>query len=211
MNTRMQAWKPRSARMCLAALAAVLVMVFGAIPALAGATASVPPPPPATLSPSASAGMSIVALERIGKDRTFARGPLAATVGEVVHYAVTVTNRDTDSLEITLSDPICDAGTLGPRGVVRMLAAGGSTTFYCSHLLVSDDAIGRGTGTDSTGWVENIATGSGTTASGTSAGPVAGRVLVQVPAGGVLGARKAIVQHVIEHARALIASATSTG
>jgi hypothetical protein len=168
----------------VAAVAGVITLAFGA----GSAFSETSPPPAATFASSTAAGISIVELERIGSDHDFVTGPLPAAVGEVAHFKIAIANRGSVPLEITLSDPMCDAGTLGPRGVVRSVSAGKSTAFYCSHLLVSDD----------TGWFGNIATSTGTTAAGVSAGPVGSRALVEVDESGVLGARKVVVRQNVE-------------
>jgi hypothetical protein len=126
--------------------------------------------------------MTIVKLERIGSTGTFVRGPLTARVGETVEYEIVVSNTGNTSLKVMLSDPMCDAGTLAPSGI-QSVAVGATATYFCSHLLVKDNA----------GTFANVATATGTSPSGTSVGPVASRVIVKVGASGVLGAKKVIV------------------
>lgn len=132
--------------------------------------------------------MTIVKLERIGGTGAFVRGPLTARVGETVEYQIVVKNTGNTSLQVMLSDPMCDAGSLAPSGI-RTVAAGASASYFCSHLLVKDNA----------GAFANIATATGIAPSGSSVGPVASRVIVKVGASGVLGARKVIVHKAAKH------------
>ena len=69
---------------------------------------------------------------------------LAATVGDTLHYAMTLTNTGTAPLTVSLSDPLCDAGTVsgGPNGdgTPGALAGGASTTYTCTHTTSPADA-----------------------------------------------------------------------
>jgi hypothetical protein len=73
-----------------------------------------------------------------------AQFPLAATVGDTVHYSMKVTNGGTADLTIDLKDALCDPNTLsGPNGrdgSADPLAAGTSVTYTCTHVLTASDA-----------------------------------------------------------------------
>lgn len=102
-----------------------------------------------------------------GQPGTFVDGdvahPLAATVGDTIHYAITVSNTGTADLTVDVSDPRCDAGTLsGPGGLDGQqdpLAAGTSTTYTCTHVVQAGDA-------DSNGLFTNEACTTGTATAG---------------------------------------------
>jgi uncharacterized repeat protein (TIGR01451 family) len=81
-----------------------------------------------------------------GAPGTFVDAPdagnaLAATVGDTVHYSMTLTNTGTAPLTVSLSDPVCDSGTItgGPNGDGSdgPLAGGSSTTYTCTHVLAA--------------------------------------------------------------------------
>jgi len=140
-------------------------------------------PSPTPNTPSATPGIAIVKYERIGQSGAFVRGPLTATVGQTVEYKIVVTNEVNTALTVTLSDPRCDSGTITPSDTPT-IAAGGTETYFCTHVLVKTDA----------GSFVNTATATGQTVSGTKVGPVSSHVLVKVSASGVLGAEK-VVEH----------------
>ncbi|HEX4733616.1 MAG TPA: hypothetical protein VH247_04325 [Thermoleophilaceae bacterium] len=83
-----------------------------------------------------------------GADGTFvdsnAGSPLAATVGDTVHYSITVTNTGTADLTVDVNDALCDPNTLtGPNGRDGdddPLAAGASVEYRCTHVLQGSDA-----------------------------------------------------------------------
>lgn len=155
-----------------------------------------------TSSAPATLGLRVVKLERIGATGKFVRGPLTASVGDTVFYEIVVDNTGNTPLDVTLSDPHCDAGTLLPTGSVT-LAPSASTLFTCSHLLKSSDG---------TTYV-NVATASGHSSS-TSAGVVAKSTVRTTIAGGVAGAQKTKVKKVTHKARpskAVVKAASYTG
>jgi hypothetical protein len=77
-------------------------------------------------------------------DAGSAADSLAATVGDTVHYSMTLTNTGTAPLTVHLDDPVCDAGSIagGPNGGGSdgPLAPGASTTYTCTHVLQVSDA-----------------------------------------------------------------------
>jgi hypothetical protein len=99
-----------------------------------------PTPPPAQPGTPPPADLNIVKLERIGATGGFVQGPIAGHVGDTVFYEILVTNPSSDpyTLNVTLSDPRCDANTLAPSAVVT-LAPGQEQTYTCSHVLVAGD------------------------------------------------------------------------
>jgi uncharacterized repeat protein (TIGR01451 family) len=80
-------------------------------------------------------------------------GPALAHVGDTITYTFTVTNPgDVDLFDVTLSDPICDPGTLhfvggDTQGAVRLGAVGGDGilspgevwTYECTHVVTAED------------------------------------------------------------------------
>jgi hypothetical protein len=72
-----------------------------------------------------------------------AQFPLAATVGDTVHYSMTVTNTGTADLTIDLTDALCDPNTItgpgGRDGSADPLAAGASVEYRCTHVITAND------------------------------------------------------------------------
>jgi uncharacterized repeat protein (TIGR01451 family) len=162
-------------------------------------TGTTPPPPGVSL------GLSVQKLERDGATGSFSSGPISAVVGDTIFYEIFVTNIGNASLDVTLSDPHCDSGTLMPTGTVT-LAAGATEEYTCSHLL---------TAADGTSYV-NTATASGY--SSTVAATVVSQSTVTAgvaPASsGVAGAHKTKVKKVTHKARpthAVVRGASFTG
>jgi len=140
-----------------------------------GSSASTPASPSTAAAATGAApapALTIVKTERVGATGDFVRRPVRATVGEQLQYRMIVADTGNTSLNVTLADSRCDAGTLSPSGP-QMVAPGGSVTFTCSHVLVVLPAHGR---------FVNVAEASGTTPQGASVGPVRSRVLAHVTA-----------------------------
>lgn len=91
-------------------------------------------------------GMTVGKLEREGSTGAFSAGPIAAVVGESIDYAIQISNTGNTPLALSLSDPLCDAGTIeGPTSLsgtlsVNVLSPGGEAQYTCSHVLTSGDA-----------------------------------------------------------------------
>jgi uncharacterized repeat protein (TIGR01451 family) len=71
-------------------------------------------------------------------------GPALAHVGDTITYTFTVTNPgDVDLFDVTLSDPICDDGTLrftgGDTGASGVLSPGEVWTYECTHVVTTQD------------------------------------------------------------------------
>jgi Domain of unknown function DUF11 len=71
-------------------------------------------------------------------------GPISAHVGDTVHYTFTVTNPgDTPLVNVVVSDPKCDSGTLsGPTGDTNgnlLLDPNETWTYTCTHQVTADD------------------------------------------------------------------------
>jgi uncharacterized repeat protein (TIGR01451 family) len=139
-------------------------------------------------TPTAPA-IAVQKLERIAGTATFVAGPLAATVGQTIEYQINVKDTGNVMLWVTVSDALCDAGTLsspggqgvGPTGVV---------SFTCSHLVKAGDV----------GTLTNTATATGVAGNGASVSGTATAVAqvtaptAAAPTGGVAG-----VTHTIAH------------
>ena len=76
--------------------------------------------------PPVSAGSSVVTqvnipaltvnkLEREGPSGTFSSGPINALVGTPIEYEIQISNTGNTPLALSVSDPLCDAGTLQAR------------------------------------------------------------------------------------------------
>jgi hypothetical protein len=107
--------------------------------------------------PPVSAGSSVVTqvnipaltvnkLEREGPSGTFSSGPINALVGTPIEYEIQISNTGNTPLALSVSDPLCDAGTLqGPTSLsgtlsVNVLSPGGGAQYTCSHVLTPGDA-----------------------------------------------------------------------
>jgi hypothetical protein len=116
-----------------------------------------------------TASIQVVKLEKDASGSGgFTRGPI--TVSEktgdyVVHtidYEIQVTNTGNTPLTLSLSDPLCDAGTIQGPAVITgtlngdVLSAGGQAQYTCSHRYVQGDP----------GTLTNVATVTGTPPNG---------------------------------------------
>jgi len=138
--------------------------------------------------------LGIVKYERLGSSGNYVRGPLTGKIGQTVEYKIVVTNTGNVSLDVDLSDPHCDAGTITPSATVT-LAPGDSQTYYCSHVLQ------KGDGPKYT----NTATASGKNSS-VSSQTVTASSSVVTKLGGVKG-----VHHVAKPPKPVVAPASFTG
>jgi hypothetical protein len=84
-------------------------------------------------------GISLVKTERVGTVGGFTRGPVTGKIGDIVFYELLATNTGVTILDVTLSDPGCDPGTVSPSGGVT-IAPGHVAFFACSHVLTAGDA-----------------------------------------------------------------------
>jgi hypothetical protein len=92
-----------------------------------------------TCAPSAS--FSIQLVQRL-KGGSFDPKALAGEVGQTIEYAIVLPNTGNVPLTFTsFADPYCDPGTIsgGPGG--SAVPPGGSTTYYCRHLLTASDQV----------------------------------------------------------------------
>jgi hypothetical protein len=87
---------------------------------------------------NAQPDLSIVKYERLDPNGNWVRGPLTGKVGQTVYYEMVVKNTGNISLDVVLSDPHCDAGTLSPTGTIT-LNPGDSQTYFCTHVLTKND------------------------------------------------------------------------
>lgn len=144
----------------------------------------------------AAPDLSIVKYERIGDKGNYVRGPLNGKVGDTVEYEIVVKNTGNVPLDVTLSDPRCDAGTLTPTGTVT-LQPGDSQTYYCSHKLQKGD----------TPKFINTATAHGANSSVSSTVDVSSSVVTKT--GGVKGVK--VVHHHARPPKATVAGANFAG
>ncbi|WP_436496329.1 DUF7507 domain-containing protein [Actinokineospora sp. HUAS TT18] len=84
-----------------------------------------------------SASITVVCSVDIGIDKS---GPTTAKVGDTITYTFTVTNvGQTDLTTVTLTDPICAAGTLTWTQSDEVLNVGEAWTATCKHTITSTD------------------------------------------------------------------------
>lgn len=158
-----------------------------------------------TTTAASSLGLKVQKLERVGTTGGFSTGPVAAAVGDTIFYEIVVTNTSSVALDVTLSDPRCDAGTLLPSGSVpQHLVAGAEKMYTCSHVLKSTDGS----------VYFNVATANGYSSSVKANVSASSRVRANVSAGGVAGAHKTVTKKVTHKARpthAAVKGASFTG
>jgi hypothetical protein len=147
-----------------------------------------PVTPVVTVTPAVvpAPSVSLVKTERVGTTGAFVRGPVRGKVGQRVFYDLTVTNTGTATVNATVKDPGCDAGTLKPAGAV-VLDAGASFTFHCSHLLKKRDGS----------TYTNVAVATATASNGAQA-TATSRAVAQVVAGEVLGVKTPVVKKAVK-------------
>ncbi len=91
-------------------------------------------------------GIHVVKLQRDGTSGAFTTSTITAKVGDTIEYEIQVTNTGTSPLTLSLSDPLCNAGTIGGPTALSgtltgsVLSPGGSAQYTCSHVLRGDDA-----------------------------------------------------------------------
>lgn len=162
-------------------------------------TSSAPAPAPAP-----APALSIQKLEKLDAAAGYVQGPVAGKVGDTVFYEIFVQNRGNTTMNITLSDPGCDSGTLQPGATQSAIAPGAVIVFFCSHLLVAGDAP----------TFTNTATASGQSVSvrASTVTATAQAVANVQPTGGVKGVTKVIkVTHRAKPAKAVVKAASFTG
>jgi hypothetical protein len=115
--------------------------------------------------PARVAGLEIVKKQRVGSAGPYIAGPVTAVVGAPLDYRIVVTNTTARSLDVVLSDPRCDAGSLSPAATQTLLA-GQSLAWECRHLVTAADGS----------LFSTTAFAVGTTPGGTPLGPVASSV-----------------------------------
>jgi|GEM_PF-4835846 len=117
----------------------------------ASATGQPPSGPPVVASDSVQAfantpAIRVVKLQRDGSSGPFTTGTINAVVGTTIDYEIQVSNTGALPLTLSISDPMCDVGTIsGPVAVAGTLigdtlAPGGEAQYTCSHVLRGDDA-----------------------------------------------------------------------
>ena len=162
--------------------------------------------PAGTTAPPASesVGLSVQKLERVGTTGSFSSGPVSAVVGDTIFYEILVSNIGNTSLDVSLSDPHCDAGTLMPAGTTT-LAAGATEEYTCSHVLTSADGSSY----------VNTATASGysSAVSATVVSQSTVTASVSPATSGVAGAHKTLkkVTHKARPTHAVVRGASFTG
>ena len=152
--------------------------------AAVGPSACNDPSEVATVDPRPVPGMTIVKTQRLaGSQSAYVSTPLDVTVGQQIDYRVLVTNTGTVPLALTISDPLCNSGTLsGPTGELEAdhtLAPGGQAEYHCTHVVVSADGS----------TITNAATVTGTPPKGPAVGPLSSSVIADVASEEVLSAK----------------------
>lgn len=96
-------------------------------------------------SPPSTPGISVVKLQRVGSSGAFKSGTVTTKVGKTIEYEIRATNTGNTPLTLSLSDPLCNAGTIkGPFEVSGTLTGdvlfpGGVAQYTCSHVLRARD------------------------------------------------------------------------
>jgi hypothetical protein len=92
---------------------------------------------------SPAPSFSIELLQRIkGSGAAFIASPLSGEVGQTTDYAIVLTNTGNVALSFaTFSDPGCDGGTITGGPGTTPVPPGGSTTYFCEHLLTLADQL----------------------------------------------------------------------
>jgi len=102
---------------------------------------SPPSPPPTPPAP----GISVIKLQRDGSTGPFTAQTITVKVGDTIDYEIQSTNTGNTTLALTLSDQLCNPGTIeGPFDVSgtlvgNVLSPGGVAQFTCSHVLLASD------------------------------------------------------------------------
>jgi uncharacterized repeat protein (TIGR01451 family) len=92
-----------------------------------------------------TAGIRVAKLQRDGSTGVFTSSPIDAMVGDTIEYEIQVTNTGTAPLSLSLSDPLCNAGTISGPTLISgtlsgsVLSAGGEAQYTCSHVLTAGD------------------------------------------------------------------------
>ncbi len=109
-----------------------------------------------------------------GSGGSYTTSTLTGDVGQTVDYQITVNNTGNTSLTFSnLTDANCDSGTISGGPGNSPVAAGGSTTYTCHHVLTAAD--------QTAGSYSNNATVTGTPPSGTGITQTSNTVVVTVP------------------------------
>jgi hypothetical protein len=145
---------------------------------------------------NASPALTIVKYERFSSSDSWVRGPITGVAGQTVYYRMVVTDTGNTPLDITLSDPRCDSGTITPTSSAS-LNPGGSAVYFCSHVLTTSDIPE----------FVNTATAHGQSASASSSVSASSKVTAEV--GAVKGVKK--VKHRAKPAKAAVKAASFTG
>ena len=143
--------------------------------------------------------MTIVKTERVGSTGTYRRGPIGAAVGQTLDFQILVTNTGNTVLTLTLTDRLCDGGTLRAGGATT-IAPGAAVTYTCTHRLVAADASP----------FVNTAVVTAVTTTGAAVGPASSTVAAN-RVHGVLGATFKKVIPKAKPAKAVVAPAHFTG
>ena len=149
-----------------------------------GPTACTDPAEATSVRPKPAPGMTIVKTQRLaGSQSAYVGTPLDATVGQQLDYRTLVTNTGNVPLALSISDPVCNGGTLsGPAGELesdQMLTPGGQAEYHCTHVVVSSDGSK----------ITNVAAVTGTPPNGPAVGPLSSSVLANVASETVLAAK----------------------
>jgi hypothetical protein len=153
----------------------------------AGPTPCNDPNESASVQPKPAPGMTIVKTQRLsGSADGYQSTPLSVTIGQQIAYQMLVKNTGNVPLALSLSDAVCDSGTLsGPTGELeadQMLTPGGQALYSCTHVALSGDGS----------TITNTATVTGTPPKGPQVGPLSSSVLANVASQGVLPAKSCV-------------------
>jgi hypothetical protein len=128
-----------------------------------------------------STSISVDNLQRVGEVGAYMPATVIGRLGDTVDYQIIVTNNGSEAVTVNLGASGCSG--VAPSGAQTVQPDGGYVAFTCTHALSPSDG----------GSWSNIATVSGTTASGAafSLAPVSSVAVVAV-IGNLAGAHKTI-------------------
>jgi len=136
---------------------------------------------------SADTSLSIQKLQRIGTGNAYMPGTVIGRLGDTVDYQIIVQNDGAEAVSVNLADTGCSG--LLPAGPQTVQPGGGYVAFACSHVLSAADG----------GSWTNIASLTGTTASGATISLAPVNTVAVVAVTGNLAGANVTIRHKVRH------------